>query len=222
MIRISNILVSLLVILTACVAPKTVIQTQIIDTPTRTPIQTHPVIKTLTIDDGGLISNQPCESPCFFNIRIGETHLDQVVSILENDGISPCHQFNERIIVCGQDVSSIIIGADASTFIVDGVTYYPSILIPIGEIIKKYGNPNLVQVEPDGTPEATTVNLFLLWDSIKMRVDLPEVPDTGEQIYVIENTTEARKITFLNKISYSNLATSGFMQPWKGYNTYKP
>ena len=208
--------------LVACAAPKTVIQTQIIDTPTQISIATHPMMKLENIGDGGLISNQPCESPCFFDIRIGETHFDQVVSILENNTISPCYQFNERIIICGKDTSSIIVGADPSTFIVDGITYYPSILISIGDIIKKYGNPNLVQVEPDGIPEATTVTMFLLWDSIKMRVDLPEVTDIGEQIYVIENITEAPKITFLNETSYSSLTDSGLMQPWKGYGTYKP
>jgi hypothetical protein len=207
-------------ILTSCSIPKS-------EALTKAPITITPTsfeftAKTLHVGDGGLISGQPCASPCFFGIHIGRTRLEKVISILETNEISPCYYDNETRIECGEGVYYIIIGADPSTFIVDGIVYYPGISISVGDVIKKYGNPNWIYVEPDGIPGATTVTMFLLWDSIKMRVDLPEMPDIGEQIYVVENTTEARKITYLDETSYSNPATSGFPQVWKGYGEYKP
>ncbi len=215
MIRIFIASILWLSILAACAAPNTEIPSQ-----PQTQTQSIPVAEMLPIGDGGIISNQPCAAPCFFGIHIGETRLDQVVSRLEHNDISPCYQFNERIIVCGTSVIQIIVGVEPSTYVVDGITYYPSTSILIGEMIKKYGYPNITQVETEGTPEATSVSMFLLWDSIKMRVNLPEVGDIEN--YIIKNTTEVESISFMNEASYSNLIASSYPQPWKGYGTYHP
>jgi len=210
----------LVLILTACAISTTEFPTQVAILPTQTLFP--PSVEPLPIGDGGLISDQPCPSPCFFDVRIGETLLNQVVPILENNRISPCYQFNERIIACGDGVSAIIVGANISTSVVEGITYYPSVSISIEEIIEKHGRPNLVQVELVGTPEAPAMSLFLLWDSIKMRIDLPEGGNIGEQNYVVERTTKVKAITFMDDASYAELSANGFVQPWKGYGTYKP
>src|SRR5574338_1158180 len=44
----------------------------------------------IDIGDGGLLSSQPCPSPCAFGVQIGETQLDQVIPVLEANGITRC------------------------------------------------------------------------------------------------------------------------------------
>lgn len=207
----------LLTILVACSAPKSEVPTQTLITPTQTLFP--PTVVVLPIGDGGLITGQPCESPCFFGIRIGETPLNQVVSSLKDNGISPCSLSSDTTIFCGENNTSIAIGADPITFIVDGIQYDPSVPITVEEISKKYGDPNFIHVSSGDIPEAPSISVLLLWDSIKMRIDLPE---TKEESYMVENSTQIQWIIFLDGTSYSNLTANGYIQPWKGYGTYKP
>jgi hypothetical protein len=217
--RLSTILILLLITLAACVTSKAEFSTQIPATETQTLYQ--PAVKMLSIGDGGLISDQPCASPCFYGIRIGETPFNQVITILKNNGIFPCYKYTETTIMCGINAIDISVGANATTFIVDGIGYYPSTPITLDEIIEKYGDPSLVQIQLEPSEE-TFVSMLLLWDLIKMRIDMPETPDIGEQSYIIEKKAEVKEVIFLNETSYGNLIASGFSQPWKGYGTYKP
>jgi len=184
---------------------------------TESPSPTYVVVEMFSIGDGGLISGQPCESPCFFGIRLGETHLDQVIKILEINGITPCTQINETNIFCSaSNIANVSVAIDAKTLIVSGVGYNPSIPITVGDIVEKYGVPNFVYVEQGGNPEFTTLSMHLIWDTIKMDADLGEIPDVGDQIYFVENITEVQWINF-SDVNYLEP-----LQLWKGYGNYKP
>ncbi len=115
-------LILFMMILVSCTIQKTELSTQIPVTPTLTPLPTIEDVR--FIGDGGLISGQPCASPCFFGISIGETQFGQVISILERNDIYPCYQDTLSTILCGD---SIIIGANRSTTVVDSIGYYPDI-----------------------------------------------------------------------------------------------
>lgn len=214
-----NIAITILFGITAvaCVATKTGTPTQTVITPSQT--ASPPAEVFLPIGDGGLISGEPCESPCFFGIHIDETPLNQVVSLLENNGISPCYFASDTTVFCGKNVISIAIGADSSTYIVDGLEYVPSFPITVAEIIGKYGNPSFVYVSFSDTPDLSALYVLVLWDSIKMRVDLPEIEDES---YVVENITQIQRVIFLDETSYSNLTTDEYAQAWNGYGAYKP
>jgi hypothetical protein len=88
-----NIAVSILfaILLVSCTAAKTAIPTQVIDLENMEiiPAMTY-LAEDIDIGDGGLLLGQPCASPCTFGIQIGETQLDQVIPVLENNGISRC------------------------------------------------------------------------------------------------------------------------------------
>ncbi len=213
-------IILLLTILVGCGAPKVNFPTQPVIPPSQTLLPPTGVL--LPIGDGGLISGRPCQSPCFFGIRIGETPLNQVASSLKNNGISPCSMPSSTTVFCGENVTSIAIGSDPSTFIVDEIEYDPAVLITVEEIINKYGNPNFVRVTLDGIPERPKISALLLWDSIKMRIDLLEIDEKGEQGIVIESTAEIQWVFFLDETSYSNLTTDEYAHPWKGYGAYKP
>ncbi len=210
-------IILLLTILVGCGTPKAEFPTQSVIVPSQTPLL--PTEAIFPIGDGGLISNRPCASPCFFGVRLGETPLDQVASLLKENGIFPCYLPSHTAILCGDGIA---ISSDPSTFIVDGIQYDPAVLITVEEIIRKYGNPNFVRVTLGGIPEAPKISALLLWDSIRMRIDLPEIDEKEEQGDVIESTTEIQWIIFLDETSYSNLTTDEYAQPWKGYGTYKP
>jgi hypothetical protein len=220
-----NIIASilLLIILVSCSPPKTEIPIQPTDFTTEYP--THAVVEMPSIGDGGLLSGEPCASPCFFEIRIGETPLQQVIPTLEHYGVSPCVQYDETNVPCGIGFfANAWLTIDSSTSIVNGIGYDPSIRISVKDIIEKYDTPNSVQVELDnaGTPELPTLRISLLWDALKMAVDLPENSDGEWEFYVIENTTEVWWINFSNDAYYFGLTTNEYPQPWKGYGTYEP
>ena len=203
-------------ILVACTTPNAEALPQPVITPSQTAILPTKVI--LPIGDGGLITGQPCQSPCFFGIRIGETPLDQVVPSLGNNGISSCYMSSDTTIFCGENTISIAIGADPATFLVDGIQYELSVPITVEEIIREYGNPNFIHVSID-VPEESKISLLLLWDSIRMRIDLPEIE---EESCVIESKTRIQSIIFLDKTSYAGLTANRYTQSWKGYGTYAP
>lgn len=211
-----NILFFLLIGLSACSPRKPEIATMTPIAPISITIQ--PTDEIIPIGDGGLITGQPCASPCFFGIRLGETSFDQVVPILENNGIYPCNQVNERNIFCGTTDTVVVVAMNASTFMVDGISYKPSASVLVEDIIARYGDPNSVHVELDetGTPESPKLLMSLLWDSVKIGANLVGVYDSGEHIYVVENTAEVHWV-FLGETTLS-----ASLQPWKGYGNYKP
>jgi hypothetical protein len=204
-------------ILVACTTPSTEVPLHPVTERSATALPLTEVI--LPIGDGGLITGQPCQSPCFFGIRIAETPLDQVVSSLGNSGIASCSMSSNTTVFCGEKTISIAIGADPLTFLVDGIQYAPSVPVTVEEILEKYGNPNFVQVLSGDIPEVPKTSVLLLWDSIKMRVDLPEIE---EQSYTVENKTQTQWIIFLDETSYAKLAAGEYVQSWKGYGIYKP
>ena len=205
-------LISFLTVLVACAAPQTTIPTRMPITPSQTPFLPTEVV--LSIGDGGLLTGQPCASPCFFGIRIGETSLNQIVSKLESNGISSCTRDTDGI-SCG---FAVFIGVHSSTLIVNSIGYLPSVPVSIGNVIEKYGNPDLLQVFPGDIPEYSHISILLFWDSIHMRIHLPEID--GET-YVIEKNTYIELVTFFDETQYADLRKNAFSRPWQGYGTYQ-
>ncbi len=208
-----------IIILDSCVAPKTGIPTQIpaLETPHPTALPDR-----ADIGDGGLLSGLPCASPCVFGVRIGETQLDQVTPLLEENDISPCQRENSVswiAIGCGYNVS---VQVDTRTNLVNGIWFYPSVSISLRDIIGKYGEPNFVSVDREGPFEAPTIRMILNWDSIRMLVEMPQIDGT---MYVVEKTTVVEGITFLDETQYpgsSEIQFGEYYKLWNGYGNYQP
>ena len=125
----------------------------------------------LPIGDGGLLSAQPCESPCFFGVRLGETKFDEIIQILKTNGLSPCFKdlrsTDFESVVCGVDKPKVRVGISEN--IVNGIWYLPSITLSVGDIIAKYGEPSYVQAllaQDDSGNMLMTATLY--WDSLAM------------------------------------------------------
>ncbi len=176
-----------------------------------------------SIGDGGIFSEKPCASPCFFGIRIGETSSEQVTPSLGSQGVAPCYKYEEANIMCGVGFfANVWVTVDLSTSLVHSIGYDPSIPISVADIVEKYGNPNYVWVYSEGIPEFPKLSLSIFWDSIKMEIDLPTIDDNEKHTYSIEESTEIQWITFYDDAVYSVRTLEGDAQSWNGYSVYQP
>lgn len=212
----NRILIALLMlIVVSCVAPKSKLPTAIPDNRlSQTPLEIDE--NKTAIGDGGLISEQPCNAPCFFGIRIGETRLEQVIPTLEESGIVTCKQDVELRILCG---NNILIGTNESTTFVDRIGYEPSNTIFLRDVIAKYGSPELVHVIPTGIPEAPTTDTLLFFDEWEMRIRLPTVDGMN---YIVSGSSEVELVNYFDETLYNELRQNVYSQPWGGYATYQP
>jgi len=214
--------VLMVILLVSCTATKTVIPTQEIDLENMDPATAFAYLaEDIDIGDGGLLSGQPCASPCAFGIRIGETQLDQVIPVLENNGISRCwteRNLSWSLISCGGNRLNVQV--DRDTRLVCAIWFDPSVPIFLGDIIEKYGEPNYVTIDQDGGPGRTHPRFY--WNSIRMLVTLPEL--SGDT-YEVERTTEIEGINFSNENIYrisDKESNPHYYKPWNGYGMYQP
>ena len=181
------------------------------------------ITQRINIGDAGLVSDVPCASPCVFGMQAGETQFDQVLALLKANGISKC--FTEPsvswvLVSCG--MGRFNVQANAHTKIVNAIWFHPNASISLGEITKKYGEPNFVAVSYDKLLEGSTIQMYLYWDSNRMSVVLPKI--NGE-IYVIEKATKIEGANFSDEELYqdsSEIEFGPFYKSWNGYGAYQP
>lgn len=215
MIRKAAVSIVLLIILVSCAAPETEITVLESPQPTAVPERAD-------IGDGGLLSGLPCAAPCVYGIQIGETPLDRVIPMLQQNGLSECQSEESASwigITCGY---SVVVQVDKTTSIVNATGFYPSVPIPLGEIIEKFGEPDFVSLRAEGSAEAPTSRMSLFWDQLKMTVEMPQI---DSHIYGLAGTTTAAMVIFLDEAQYvdaSEIEFGEFYQRWNGYGTYQP
>ena len=219
MIRKIAVSMLLLILLVSCAAPET-------ETSPKVPVlespQPTPFPERADIGDGGLLSGLPCAAPCVYGIQIGETPLDQVIPMLEQNGLSECQREESASwisIICGY---SVVVQVDRATSVVNATGFYPSVPISLGEIIEKYGEPDFVYLSAEDSPDGSTTHISLSWDKLRMTVEMPQI---DSHIYALEGTTTAEMVIFLDDAQYidSNEISFGeYYKRWKGYGAYQP
>jgi hypothetical protein len=174
----------------------------------------------INIGDGGVLSDIPCSAPCVFGIQVGETQFDQVLPILEKNGIASSKCLQEpsvswHLFTCG--AGRLHVEVDTGTKIVVAVRLHLNDAISLGEMIEKYGEPNYVTLDQQAPG---TIHPRFYWNSIRMSVLLPEIP--GET-YDVEKTTEVEETGFSDENLYriSEKETNPYYKPWKGYGLYQ-
>jgi len=171
----------------------------------------------LNIDDGGLLSKNPCTPPCFWNITPGITTEESAINILETMGdVSKCYHWDkvkngtEKGIGC----KNINIYFDDNA-IVSTITFTLSQEITVSEIIQNYGEPEAVIALPQDMDVESPYNMTLLFLSKNMIIGLPE-QDTN--YFDLEQTTLIHGASYYFKNVYEE--NDIFNQPWKGYGKY--
>jgi len=212
--KIAGISIFLTLILIGCVTSMTEAPVHI---PSATPtIWISSPSPTFFIGDGGVITGYPCKSPCFFGIRIGRTPFGQVISVLEENGISSCIKDDSMEVFCDE---KIVIGGDPSTNLVNGVGYYPEHPISLDQIISTYGSPDTIQVIPTSIPEAPKTVILLMFDELRMRIRLPEIDGTE---YFVSASIEVELVNYFDYIIYAAMNKNVYAQSWNGYGVYMP
>ena len=208
------------ILLVSCTAVKTVVPTQEIDVENMEliPAMTY-LAEDIDIGDGGLLSGHPCPSPCAFGIHVGETQLDQVIPVLENNGISRCWtepNLSWSIISCGGNRLNVQV--NMQTKLVTAVWFDPSVPTSLGEIIEKYGEPNHVTVDQEAPGK---IHPRFYWNSIRMLVTLPEISGIT---YAVEKDTEVEVIDLSDENLYrtSEKESNPYYKPWNAYGIYQP
>ena len=213
--------ISLVFILTACASSTPQTPSQTPQVPSQTPIAATPKpfptpLPEIWIGDGGLISGNPCLAPCFNGVRIGETMIDQVIPILDDNRIYPCIQDTSTSVFCS---NKILVEVNSSSYLVVAIGYYPNVKISIGEIILKYGEPNIIHVVPTGIPEGPTTVILLLFDELGMRIRLPTID--GRE-YKLSASSKVELVNYFDEVLYQEMRQNLFSQPWNGYGAYYP
>jgi hypothetical protein len=208
-----------LILLVSCTATRGVIPDQ--DTNSEGPeisaTMTY-LAEDIDIGDGGLLSGQPCPSPCAFGVQIGGTQLDQVIPVLEANGISRCWtepNLSWSLVSCG--ANRLNVQVDMHTRLVNAIWFHPSVSISLGDIIEKYAEPDHVTLDQE-VPGSIHPRLY--WSSLRMAVLLPQIPGN---MYAVEKDTRVEVIDFTNEALYriSENESNPYYRPWNGYGIYQ-
>ena len=219
----------LVLILAACTAARTEVPTQHVNLEEMEPaVAMTYLAEDIDIGDGGLLSDKPCAVPCVFGVRIGETTLEEIIPILENNGISRCWvmpSVSWTEISCGNSRFHVSFVHDSD--LVVKIAFDPNVSIHVGDVIKKHGEPDYITA--DYQPEIVNINLEpilyvklnLYWNSLKMMAVLKD--GVGEA-YEISYKTPIEIVQFSDEEGYrlADKETQPYYQPWHGYGTYQP
>ena len=174
----------------------------------------------VNIGDGGVLSGVPCSAPCVFGIRTGETPFDQVLPTLEKNGIASWKCLEEPsvswyLFTCG--AGRLNVQVDTQTNIVVAVWLRPNDPISLGEMIKKYGEPNFVTLDQETLDR---IHPRLYWNSMRMVVVVPQIAGNN---YHVETTTEVERVSFSDENVYriSDKVPNSYYKPWNGYGIYQ-
>jgi len=141
---------------------------------------------------------------------------------LQQNGLEECQKEDSASwigITCGY---SVVVQVDKATSLVNATGFYPSVPISVDDIIDKFGEPDFVSLQADGPTEAPTSRMILFWDALRMSVEMPQIES---HLYILEKTTVAEMVLFLDETQYIDsheVLFGEYYQHWNGYSLYQP
>lgn len=173
----------------------------------------------LDISDGGIISGVPCSAPCFWKIIPGTTSEVEAVKILSQLGdIQNCKHIDkvkngaDKLIRCANIGVTFNDGG-----VVSRLSFDTPKKITVGEVIKKYGNPDKVSLSASGTESTGPLLMLLLFDDEQMVIGLPE---QKHDLFSVDPTIVISSILYCEIDVYKRFEVPIYTQSWKGYGEY--
>jgi hypothetical protein len=165
------------------------------------------------IMDGGLISEEPCSAPCFYGIIPGETQKVNVHSSLMEYRIDKgCSEISGGVLTCGE---WLVIGF-SELDLVNRIGFEPVHFLRLGDVVSKYGEPSVIQIQDRGSPENMSVAADLFYDSVSLRISLGKMDGTKCSIQPDDLIIW---VTYFDKELYFQVRNIN-QQKWKGYGDY--
>lgn len=165
--------------------------------------------------DGGLLSDQPCAAPCFYEVQIGDTALSKVEETLELSDLNLyCAKVEiegNNLVNCGHFpfTHALSIGDLDRDEIVDYIRLHIEYDVTAGEAIQKFGNPDFVY----SAKYPHMRQIYFIEESITLRF---YVRGNDEDYSITENT-------LVDEIYYYKFPeNSSRLVEWQGYGFYPP
>lgn len=172
------------------------------------------------LGDGGFLSGETCGPPCFFGIMPGMTTMDQAITILKSEGLyQDCYMYDNsshggaRGLACG---SALWFGFQNGD-VVENVSFRPSPTINVSDVIRKYGEPDIVDVSSNSPSNKEFETGMSLWYS-RIGVSLGLGYQNSLE-FELEPTTPILSIDYHSPNSYK--LDRSYAQKWQGYGVYK-
>lgn len=170
----------------------------------------------INLGDGGLISGEPCESPCFLNITPGISNSEGVKRILEKRiGYESC-TWDSPNDALGVNCGNFVIYFNKNS-IVETVSYGPTTTVTLEEVINKYQEPDswLIAVMNENT-RPYNVWLVLIYHDLRMTIDL-DYQISDKRVYSATPSSQVSSVLYFEDAAYHYVSHT----PWQGYGEYK-
>lgn len=174
--------------------------------------------KSVSIGDGGFLSNQPCGAPCFYNLTPGISTEKEFLSKKTESIFKSCRHYDYSASSGTQgywcSFGNIVINEGK----IIGITFLPTSRLTLQEAITKFGNPQWTKtIQLSLLPEEPKkLGLRLYYDQPCISLLLQGINDDK---YVVADDS------LIGEIQYSDSKICSFQQSdltgkWKGYGTY--
>lgn len=178
-------------------------------------------VQSNSIGDGGLISGEPCEAPCFYNIVPDSTNEDELRNIIrETKVLNPCKKYDFTNSGGNSGYSCANSNLLIEKGLVTGLEFFPSSKIKLEDVFTKYGEPEKFVLKEENLPEyPMQLNMRLIYSSLCMEI-FTEAKDGTT--YVIDYQTLVTQVTYLGKTlcKESNEDVYRNADDWSGLGSY--
>jgi protein-disulfide isomerase len=173
------------------------------------------------LDDDSIITGEPCATPCWNNITVGETAWEDAIAILEADETLGELTINESQDSAAKQAIFGTVDGDPCCQIItmDGET--PSVLWlqfapnnTLAELIAAHGEPTYL-IGNRYTQDQAYMTLYFPESLLAVTVFV-----AGEEEGVISETSEIIGVELLTTESIERILTGAFLHAWEGYQTY--
>jgi hypothetical protein len=182
-------------------------------------------INTPDIGDGGLITNDPCGPPCFWNITPGKTTIDEVFRVIEGKEITEeCETVKDEdkdndYFICG---NSFMIVYSEKNKTISNISLYLTQEINMKVIINELGPPDRVFSKVGELPDyPDSLDMWIFYDEIltKLRLETQPIVD-GNWYYQLSESTIVDTIEYYDEEGYENNTLYRFASIWQGFGEY--
>lgn len=172
------------------------------------------------VKDGGLLSKKPCGPPCFNGIIPGVTTDKEAAATIEKlqEIFTDCRPFDLTYSGGRRGLNCTFVNIGHQNSLVDQVSFTPSNMISVQQLLDLYGPPDSQFVGIVSLPDSPSrTSMTLYFNPIQTMIGLGE--QNGTQ-FTIQPTTGVTSVIYLSKQSYDEARSFPNIEMWRGYNVY--